>query len=409
MRGQIVQAMREITDASAAVPPEQESSIVSRILEINPGDTLVSLLRNAGASPARTQEVVAALKDRIDLRALRPGQKISVVLDRTATTTKLVKVAMATAPGHAIVVRPAKNGTLDAKEVARPLKQETVTRGGAIGISLFDNALKDGIPQPIIAKMIKLFSYSVDLAHDIHPGDSFHVLFRREVAADGKTAKVGPLLYASITLSGQAHRYYRFRPAPKASISYYTGAGRSIRTALLRTPIDGARISSGFGWRKDPLGPGMEFHEGVDFAAPMGTPIMAAGDGVVVRVGWVRGYGKYVQIRHNSVYSTAYAHLSRYAKGLHDGERVRQGEVIGYVGSTGRSTGPHLDYEIHVNGKQVNPLTVRLPSHTVLVGAERVRFERMMAKVNREVAADTVTAKEKTARTTTTKLAETTN
>ncbi len=409
MRGQIVQAMREITDTSAAVLPRDESSVVSRILEINRGDTLASLLRNAGASPTRTREVVAALRDRIDLRALQPGQKIHVELDRTTQTTKLVKVALPVAPGHAIVVRSTKGGTFDAKEVVRPLKSEMVRAGGTIGDSLFDSALKAGIPQPIIAKMIKLFSYSVDFEHDIRPGDSFHVFFQRAVAPDGKTAKFGPLLYAAITLGDQTHRYYRFQPSPKAPASYYTGSGRSIRTALLRTPIDGARITSGFGMRKDPLGPGLEFHEGVDFAAPMGTPIMAAGDGVVVRVGWVRGYGKYIEIRHNSVYSTAYAHLSRYAKGLHDGERVRQGEVIGYVGSTGRSTGPHLDYEVHVNGKQVNPLTVRLPSRKVLAGAERTRFEQMVAQVGREMTASEAMAKAEVPAKTATTLAETTN
>ncbi|MCW5752944.1 MAG: M23 family metallopeptidase, partial [Alphaproteobacteria bacterium] len=214
----------------------------------------------------------------------------------------------------------------------------------------------------------------------------FQVMFERLTDEQGRVAKEGNITFASMTLSGQVLRYFRYQPSDDREADYFTEKGQSVRKALLRTPIDGARLTSGFGMRRHPILGYTAQHKGVDFAAAVGTPIMAAGDGTVEMAGWNGAYGKYVRIRHNSNYSTAYAHLSRFASDLRQGQRIRQGQTIGYVGTTGRSTGPHLHYEVLINNSHVNPLSVRLPTGRNLEGKELLRFrsqiEETLAALN---------------------------
>ena len=229
--------------------------------------------------------------------------------------------------------------------------------------------------------MIRIYSFDVDFQRELQPGDSFEVLYEALFENDGSLAKTDGVLYASLTLSGQRLDMYNFTPHSGHS-DFFDSKGQSVRKTLMRTPIDGARLSSRFGMRKHPVLGYSRLHKGTDFAAPRGTPVYAAGDGVVESAGRNGAYGKYVRIRHNSTYKTAYAHMRRIAKGMRRGKRVRQGQVIGYVGSSGRSTGPHLHYEVLRGGRQVNPLKIKLPSGEKLKSADLESFERERARIN---------------------------
>ncbi|TFG47962.1 MAG: M23 family metallopeptidase, partial [Gemmatimonadales bacterium] len=237
-------------------------------------------------------------------------------------------------------------------------------------------------PNPVLIELIRIFSFDVDFQRDIQPGDRFEVLYDALLETDGSLAKTGEVLYAALTLSGQRLELYGFTPK-SGFADFFDTKGQSVRKTLMRTPIDGARLSSGFGMRKHPILRYTRMHRGTDFAAPSGTPIYAAGDGTVEIAGRKGAYGKYVRLRHNSTYQTAYAHMSRFAKGTRSGARVRQGQVIGYVGTTGRSTGPHLHYEVLVNGKQVNPSKIKLASGEKLKGADLAAFEFRRAEIDR--------------------------
>ena len=229
--------------------------------------------------------------------------------------------------------------------------------------------------------MIRAFSFDVDFQRELQPGDRFALLYETLHEHDGQLAKPGDLLYAELVLSGKPIGIYRFTPESGIT-DYFTADGRSVRKSLLRTPIDGARISSGYGMRRHPILGYSKMHRGVDFAAPTGTPIYAAGHGTVEKAARFGGYGKYVRIRHNGSYKTAYAHLSRYGRGIKAGARVKQGQVIGYVGSTGRSTGPHLHYEVISNGKQVNPRSIKLPAGERLKGADLKAFQEARERID---------------------------
>ena len=221
-------------------------------------------------------------------------------------------------------------------------------------------------------QLVRIFSFDVDFQRDLQPGDEVEVMYEGQVVG-GKMVDHGRIVYAAMVVRGEKRSLYYFDPV-NAPAGYFDGEGRSAAKALMRTPIDGARISSRFGMRRHPILGFNRMHRGMDFAAPTGTPVYAAGDGVVERIGRYGAYGKYIRIRHNSEYKTAYAHLSRYAKGLQQGTRVTQGQVIGRVGSTGRSTGPHLHYEVLYRNKQVNPQSIDLPSPVFLEGDGFVAF-----------------------------------
>ena len=233
-------------------------------------------------------------------------------------------------------------------------------------------------------ELIRAYSYSIDFQRDIQPGDQFEVLFDQEVNENGDVVRSKGVRFAMLTVSGQEIPIYRFET--EHGTDYYDPSGESIRRLLMRTPIDGARMSSGFGMRQHPILGYSRMHQGVDFAAPTGTPIYAAGNGVVEMAGWNGGYGNFVRIRHSGGIKTAYAHLNDFKSGLSQGDRVSQGDVIGYVGTTGQSTGPHLHYEVLRNGEQVDPMSLDLPTGDVLEGDERERFNHYVASVDRQFA-----------------------
>jgi murein DD-endopeptidase MepM/ murein hydrolase activator NlpD len=309
-------------------------------------------------------------------RRLKAGQEIRVSFAPTLaqeSTGRLMAILVNESVERDIQVTRAPDGGFTASEIARPLSVAVERHAGVIRSSLYDAGSAAGVPQPVMAEMIRAMSYDVDFQRDIQPGDSFELVYEQYRDQDGHPAKSGAIFYAGLNLGGKPHDFYGFTTSDGRN-DFFNGNGDSVRKALLRTPVDGFRVSSGFGMRKHPILGYSKFHRGVDFAAPTGTPIYAAGDGVVQEVGPKSTYGKYVRIKHNGTYSTAYAHLSRFATGMKVGRRVRQGEVIGYVGSTGLSTGSHLHYEVLIADKQINPLSVKLPTGEKLNGPEKQRF-----------------------------------
>jgi murein DD-endopeptidase MepM/ murein hydrolase activator NlpD len=260
------------------------------------------------------------------------------------------------------------------------LTTELSSGGGVIKTSLYQTGIDSGVPPAILGTLINAYSYDVDFQREIRQGDSFNVVFEKMKTEDDVTAGYGKMLYATLTLGGHEKKIYQFT-RPGGAEGYYDENGQSVRKALLRTPINGARLSSGFGMRHHPvLGYG-KMHKGVDFAAARGTPIYAAGDGTIDYAGRRGSYGNYVRIRHNGQYSTAYAHMNKIAAKSRKGARVKQGEVIGYVGTTGRSTGPHLHYEVLEHGKQINPKSAKFPTGHKLAGRELASFKENIKQV----------------------------
>jgi murein DD-endopeptidase MepM/ murein hydrolase activator NlpD len=260
-----------------------------------------------------------------------------------------------------------------------------VAAAGDIDLSLYAAAESARVPARVIVDLIRLYSFDVDFQRDIHAGDRFEVYYE-VLRSDGRQVQTGEILYARLTVGGRELPLYRFRHRD-GDVEYYNDKGESARKALMKTPIDGARLSSGFGLRRHPILGYTKMHRGIDFAAPTGTPIMAAGDGQVELAGWNGAYGRYVRVRHNSEFRTAYAHMTRIAKSVRAGRRVKQGDIIGYVGTTGRSTGPHLHYEVLRGSKQVNPMGLKLPTGRTLSGAERTAFQKFKTTVETDYVA----------------------
>ena len=239
--------------------------------------------------------------------------------------------------------------------------------------SLYRSAVNKKIPANIIIEFARIYGFQVDFQRDIRKKDRFQIMYEIFIDEKGRAIESGNILFANLKLSGEDNSLYFFDK--EGSKGHYDKNGKSVKKALMKTPINGARLSSPFGMRKHPIDGFNKMHKGTDFAAPMGTPIMASGDGIIKKAGWCGGGGNCIVIKHNSTYQTIYAHMSKFAKGIRSGVRVKQGRTIGYVGSTGKSTGPHLHYEVVVNGKKVNSQTLKLPSGKILKGEERKIFE----------------------------------
>lgn len=373
-------------DAPPATP--DESPDFEQILQVGRGDTLMALLIDAGLEPVEAQEVVDALSKIYNPRRIRPGQEIQVrfqIAPEGYGPGRFLSLTMVPDPERRVTVSRTDDDRFQADEVLLPLTHELARASGEIESNLYTSGVEAGMPRELMAELIRVFSWDVDFQRDIRSGDAFDVAYEHYLDEDGNTVRSGNLLYASLTLSGKTHMVYR-HTTQDGDTGYFDDRGRSARKALLRTPIDGARLSSGFGKRRHPVLGYTRMHKGVDFGAPTGTPIYAAGNGTVDFAGRKGGYGNYLMIRHNSDYTTAYGHLSRYGKGIRKGQRVKQGDVVGYVGTTGVSTGPHLHFEILVKGDHVNPLKVKVEVGDVLKGKELVRFMNAKERLDVRVA-----------------------
>ncbi len=357
--------------------PEVRQVLVER------GDTLTGLLTDAGADPIDAQAAVMALAQVYEPSKLRAGQFVTLTFG--PNEGGLVSVALKPSVERDVAAHRADDGTFMAEEAVKQLTAVDSRASGTIDGSLYLSAQAAGVPEAIIVDMIRIYSYAVDFQREIRSGDKFDVLYTHYVDEGGETLKSGAIQYAELTLRGKAKPLFRFTTADQ-STDYYDPKGWSGKRMLMRTPIDGARLTSRFGLRRHPILGYNRLHKGVDFGASTGTPVMAAGGGVVEKAEWYGGYGRYVRIRHADGYSTAYAHLSRFARGIAKGRRVRQGQVIAYVGTTGRSTGPHLHYEVLVKNKQVNPMGVKIPTGKALTGKDLKLFKDEMARVEKVLA-----------------------
>jgi murein DD-endopeptidase MepM/ murein hydrolase activator NlpD len=364
-------------------PPVLAAPQTTRLLRLAPGDTLNELLLGAGLAPRDVQAAIAALAPLFPLRALKTGQEIALDL----VGLELAELRLATGIDRDVVVTRGADGGFTARARLRKLTHVPELAAGIIRTSLFEAANGAGVPMAVLSEMIREFSYDVDFQRDLQPDDSFEVLYDRLYDEHGKAVGIGDVAYAAMTLSGKTLKLYRYLPSGARAADYFTAAGENVRKSLLRTPVDGARLSSGFGLRLHPILGYTKLHRGVDFAAPPGSPIMAAGDGVVESAGPAGAYGNLVVLRHDGVLETAYAHMSRVARGLRPGAAVRQGQVIGYVGATGRATGPHLHYEVRLHGEAMNPMSVKTQPGHALAGAEVALFHAAAEAIDRELLA----------------------
>ena len=354
----------------------------TRIIRVLKGDNFMRVLQRAGVPSNEARAALTKLSVFYDTRQLRPGHKISVAFGiYEGDTSRFLGLRFDSSYDRTIRIRREQTGDFVAAQTRKDLSMRLVRGNGTIETSLFQAGLAASVPASRMIRLIHLFSFQVDFQRDIKKGDTFEVLYRIHKDHTGQVVRHGEIIYAALTLNGTKIRMYRF-PYGDGSALYLNEKGESNRRALMRTPIDGARLSSGFGFRRHPILGYSKLHTGVDFAAPHGTPIYAAGDGTIEKLGWWGGYGRYIRIRHNREYSTAYAHMTRFAKGMQEGMRVKQGQVIGYVGSTGRSTGPHLHYEVLRHGKQMNPMKLELPAFKKLRGDDLRRFVRFRERVD---------------------------
>lgn len=370
-----------------SLPPALREGVDVETVKLRAGDTLQDVLLRAGLDGSTAAGVSNALYTVFNPKRLRAGQELELEYNAIVLEgeTPLAKVALEINPGHKVSVARQGDGSYAAREIHVPTRREFVRAEGTIESSLFEAAAAQGVPQDIMTALVKLYSYDVDFQRDIQKGDRFSVLYERTVTEEGRTVSNHDVAFASLHVGGQPLKLYAFEH-PDGGVEYYDEKGEGIRKALMRTPINGAKLTSSFGKRHHPILGYSLMHRGSDFGAPTGTPIMAAGDGVIEKAGPNGAYGNYIRLRHSGDFATAYAHLSRFGAGIGAGRRVRQGQIIGYVGTTGRSTGPHLHFEMLRKGVQVNPATVKLQGSQRLEGKTLAAFKTTVAATDRKYA-----------------------
>ncbi|MBI1199367.1 MAG: peptidoglycan DD-metalloendopeptidase family protein [Phenylobacterium sp.] len=353
-------------------------------VRVQRGETLERAVLRAGVAPEEAREAVGVLGRAMDTVHIKAGMAFDAAVagaDGQDRPARLIGISLRTSPVRAVTLSRTFDGALRVRAMEEKVSDETTVADGKIEGSLYESAQQLGATPTLIAQVAKLFAHKLDFQRDIQPGDDFRLIFDRKVTESGRTVETGDVEYAEI----HGVKFFRFE-RDDGDVDYFDEMGRNIRGFLLRTPVDGARITSTFGRRKHPILGYTRAHQGVDFGAGRGTPILAAGDGVVTRASRWGGYGNWLQIRHSGGWATGYAHISRYAKGVHPGVHVRQGQVVAYVGSTGLATGPHLHYEVWRNGKRVNPIGAKVPQGTILAGAELKRFRIEKARVEQLLA-----------------------
>ena len=362
-----------------------------RVHVVRKGDTVASILRDQGATPDEGRAIALTLGARGRDGGLKEGQKIRILMAPSslgpaarlqpyrvivANDATIEAVAALSDIGKYVAVDVQSMNTV-AEAVSSKDDDDDEDDGSGVRLyqSIYETAMRNKVPATVIEDMVRIYSYDVDFQRRVQPGDSFDVFFAGEDEGATITEKT-EVLFASLTVGGETKKYYRFQTPDDSVVDYYDETGKSAKKFLVRKPVNNAIMRSGFGGRRHPILGYTKMHTGVDWATPYGTPIFASGNGVVEKVGWEGGYGKYVRLKHNNGYETAYGHMSAFAKGMEPGKRVRQGQVIGFVGSTGMSTGAHVHYEILVNGRFVDPMRIKLPRGRSLEGPLLAGFEK---------------------------------
>ena len=347
---------------------------------IKEGDTFEKLLRELNVNQNEKDIVISNLSKFKLINKLFKGQNISFRLDNN-NPVKIIEISIEQTKTKKYVFYRADNlNKFEYKEIDKDLRRKVVFKEAEIINSLYSGAINVGIQPNVIIDFARIYGFQIDFQRDIWKNDRFQIIYETFLDANQKVLDTGNILYANLILQGKKNDLYIFKT--KDGFEHFDAAGKSIKKSLMKTPINGARLSSSFGMRKHPILGYNKMHRGTDFAAPEGTPIMASGDGKIIRARWCGGGGNCIKIRHNSTYETVYAHLKNFARGIKEGKRVKQGQIIGYVGSTGMSTGPHLHYEVIINGKKVNSQKLKLPSGKILKGKERKLFEVSKIKLN---------------------------
>ena len=343
------------------------------------GETFDSILENYFIDKKEIEVLKNKLNKKINLNKLKTNQKILLIVDQSENSIKEF-IFQISNKERIVLTKNLNDQVFDQKVILTKLKKQISYSENIIQQSLYKSASGKKIPANIIIEFARIYGFQVDFQRDIRKRDKFQIMYEIFVDEKNKIIETGNILFANLILSGEDNSLYYFDK--QGSTGHYDKNGKSIQKALMKTPINGARLSSPFGMRKHPIDGFNKMHKGTDFAAPQGTPIMASGSGTIKKAGWCGGGGNCVVIKHNSTYQTIYAHMSKFAKGIRSGVRVKQGQTIGYVGSTGKSTGPHLHYEVLINGKRVNSQTLKLPSGKILKGNERKIFETKKIKLN---------------------------
>ena len=347
--------------------------------KIKSGETFDKILENYKIDKQEILKIKNSLKKKINLNKLKTKQIIEFTLDKTNNT--VVEFTYQISNTQKIILkRNIENDNFNDQILSIKLDKKIIYKENIILQSLYKSAGDEKIPANIIIEFARIYGFQVDFQRDIRKQDKFQIMYEIYLNEKNELVETGEILFGNLELSGQDNSLYYFEK--EGSEGHYDKNGKSVKKALMKSPINGARLSSPFGMRKHPIDGFNKMHRGTDFAAPMGTPIMASGDGVITKAGWCGGGGNCVKIRHNSTYQTVYAHMSKFARGIKSGVRVKQGQTIGYVGSTGKSTGPHLHYEVIVNGKKVNSQKLKLPSGKILKGEERKLFETKKIKLD---------------------------
>ena len=373
---------KENNELTIPPPPPTDAIYV-----IKKGDTLRGMMSSYGISKEEIAKAIRALSKTFKPRHLKPGHRLFLQILPSPLPSKPASLISldfaANAKTDIALIRDGK-GKFVAQRYARVLGRRIAFGAGTITSSLYQAGYSEGIPPTALLNLINILSFDVDFQRDIRVNDRFALLYERLTDETGSTADVGPVIYTRLKLKRRDIELYRFKINGK-KVDYFDNNGRSVKKLLLSTPTDGARISSGFGRRRHPILGYTKIHKGIDFAAPAGTPVYAAGDGVIEVAKRFGSFGNYIRIRHRNSYKTAYAHLKGFARGIRSGIRVRQRRIIGYIGSTGRSTGPHLHYEVIHNKRHVNPRGVRIPTGVTLKDRELKRFNAERRRIDKVI------------------------
>jgi murein DD-endopeptidase MepM/ murein hydrolase activator NlpD len=361
--------------------PNEETIREERLVKLGKGENITTLLISQGLDSDSANDATDVLSDVYSSRKLKAGQEFRLKLEHDSEGTRLIKLSFTPDVTQHIELNLNADDNLVADRIVRKTEKRMVAVRGSIDGSFIVSARRAGVPRSIAMQMTRTLAYDIDFQRDIHAGDQFAAMFEAEFDDQGEIIRADNLQYIHLdSARNKPLSLYRYDG------KMYHADGRDVRRSLLKTPVDGARMSSGFGMRRHPVLGYSAMHKGVDFAAPTGTPVYAAGDGVIEKASRFSSYGNYVKIRHNGTYSTAYAHLSRYGKGIRPGKKVSQGQVIGYVGSTGRSTGPHLHFEVMQSGRQVNPKKVASLGTDKLSGKQLASFKSKITQYDNQFA-----------------------
>jgi len=348
--------------------------------KISNGETFDKILKNYSISKEEILEIKKNLNSDYNLNNLKTNLDIKFTFDQSNNKKIISFLFPISRTEKILLTRDLDTNLFKQKKIITNLNKKIIFKEGKIIQSLYKTAVDLNVKPNIIIEFARIYGFQVDFQRDIRKNDNFQIMYEVFEDDNGKIFETGNILFANLKLSGINNSLYYFDE--KNSEGHYDENGKSVEKALMKTPINGARLSSSFGMRKHPIDGYNKIHRGTDFAAPMGTPIMASGSGVVTRARWCGGGGNCIKIKHNSTYETVYAHMKNFARGIKEGLRVKQGQIIGYVGSTGKSTGPHLHYEVIKNGKKINSQKLKLPSGKILKNKERKIFEVVKIKLD---------------------------